>query len=299
VDKQIGFIGLGIMGRPMAKNLLKAGFPLSVYNRTREKARELIKDGASEGSSPKDIASKTDVVITMVTGSPDVEAVVLGEEGIIQGARPGQIVVDMSTISPDVTRRIAETLRQQGVTMLDAPVTGGEIGAVNGTLTIMVGGDKVAFEACLPIFQAMGKRIVYAGPSGAGQTIKLCNQILAALNQIGVSEAIALCFKAGISLDTMLEVTTTGAGGSWALEHLGRKVLAGDLKPAFMIRLMQKDLALVLELAKQLNLPLPGTALANQLLRAVEAEEGGGNLGTQAMIKAYERLGHFTLHKDR
>lgn len=298
MKKTIGFIGLGIMGRPMAKNLMKAGYPLVVYNRTREKARELIEAGAQEATAPKDVAARSDVVLTTVTDTPDVEQVILGKEGVIEGGRAGQIVVDLSTISPEATRRMAEELKKKGITMLDAPVTGGEIGAIHGTLTIMVGGDQKAYEEVLPILQAMGKKIVYAGPSGAGQTIKLCNQILCAVNQIGVSEALMLAAKAGVDLNTMLEVTTSGAGGSWALENLGRKVVAGDLKPAFMVRLMQKDLALVMELAGKLNLPLPGTALASQLLRAVEAEEGGKELGTQAMIKAYERLAAFTLRRS-
>lgn len=298
MKKTIGFIGLGIMGRPMAKNLLKAGYPLVVYNRTKGKAKELVEAGAEEGTSPKDVAARSDVVLTIVTDTPDVERVILGEEGVIEGGKAGQIVVDLSTISPEATRRMAEELKKKGIRMLDAPVTGGEIGAIHGTLTIMVGGDRKAYEEVLPILQAMGKKIVYAGPSGAGQTIKLCNQILCAVNQIGVSEALMLAAKAGVDLNTMLEVTTSGAGGSWALENLGRKVVAGDLKPAFMVRLMQKDLALVMELAKKLNLPLPGTALAVQLLRAVEAEEGGKELGTQAMIKAYERLAAFTLQRS-
>jgi len=298
MEKTIGFIGLGIMGRPMARNLIKAGYPLVVYNRTREKARELVEAGAREATSPKDVAARSDVVLTIVTDTPDVERVLLGENGVIEGGKAGQIVVDLSTISPEATRRMAEELKKKGITMLDAPVTGGEIGAIHGTLTIMVGGDRKAYEEVLPILQAMGKKIVYAGPSGAGQTIKLCNQILCAVNQIGVSEALMLAAKAGVDLNTMLEVTTSGAGGSWALENLGRKVVAGDLKPAFMVRLMQKDLALVMELAGKLNLPLPGTALASQLLRAVEAEEGGKELGTQAMIKAYERLAAFTLRRS-
>jgi len=297
METKIGFIGLGIMGKPMAANLMKAGYSLVVYNRTRDKTKRLVEAGAKEGHSPKDVAAHSDVVLTIVTDTPDVERVILGEDGVILGGRPGQIVIDMSTISPDATRRMADELKKKAITMLDAPVTGGEIGAINGTLTIMVGGDRKAYEETLPILQAMGRKVVYAGPSGAGQTIKLCNQILCAVNQVGVSEALMLAAKAGADLSTMLEVTTSGAGGSWALENLGRKVLAGDLKPAFMIRLMQKDLALVMELARKLDLPLPGTALANQLLRAVEAEAGGKGLGTQAMIKAYERLASFKLRQ--
>lgn len=297
MEKKIGFIGLGIMGQPMATNLVKAGYSLVVYNRTREKTKRLVEAGAKEGHSPKDVAANSDVVLTIVTDTPDVERVILGDEGVVWGGRPGQIVIDMSTISPDATRRMADELKKKAITMLDAPVTGGEIGAINGTLTIMVGGDRKAYEETLPILQAMGRKVVYAGPSGAGQTIKLCNQILCAVNQIGVSEALMLAAKAGADLNTMLEVTTSGAGGSWALENLGRKVVAGDLKPAFMVRLMQKDLALVMELARRLDLPLPGTALANQLLRAVEAEGGGKELGTQAMIKAYERLASLKLRQ--
>ena len=296
MKNKIGFIGLGIMGRPMATNLMKAGYSLVVYNRTCEKTKKLVEAGAREGQSPQDVAANSDVVLTIVTDTPDVERVILGDDGIVWGGRQGQIVIDMSTISPDATRRMADELKKKGITMLDAPVTGGEIGAINGTLTIMVGGDKRAYEETLPILQAMGKKVVYAGPSGAGQTIKLCNQILCAVNQVGVSEALMLGAKAGADLNTMLEVTTSGAGGSWALENLGRKVVAGDLKPAFMVRLMQKDLALVMELARKLDLPLPGSALANQLLRAVEAEDGGKELGTQAMIKTYERLASFRLH---
>jgi 3-hydroxyisobutyrate dehydrogenase len=245
-----------------------------------------------------DVATNSDVVITIVTDTPDAERVILGENGVILGGRPGQVVIDMSTISPEATRRMADELKKKEMTMLDAPVTGGEIGAINGTLTIMVGGDRKTFEETLPILQAMGKKVIFAGPSGAGQTIKLCNQVLCAVNQVAVSEAVMLAAKAGADLSTMLEVTTSGAGGSWALENLGRKVVAGDLKPAFMIRLMQKDLALVMELARKVDLPLPGTVLANQLLRAVEAEAGGKELGTQAMIKAYERLASFKLPKS-
>lgn len=297
MERTIGFIGLGIMGKPMATNLIRAGFPLVVHTRTREKAKALLEAGAREGRSPADVAANSDVVITIVTDTPDVERVILGKDGILSGGRSGQIVIDMSTISPEATRHMADTLKKSAMTMLDAPVTGGEIGAINGSLTIMVGGDRQAYEETLPVLRAVGKKVVYAGPSGAGQTIKLCNQILCAVNQVAVSEALMLAAKAGANLDTMLEVTTSGAGGSWALENLGRKVVAGDLKPAFMVRLMQKDLALVMELARKLALPLPGAALANQLLRAVEAEEGGRELGTQAMIKAYERLASFVLQR--
>lgn len=291
----VGFIGLGIMGRPMALNLLRKGFPLCVYNRTREKAKDVLAEGAQEAASPEEVAAKSETVITMVTDTPDVEEVLLGPKGVIRSARPGQVVIDMSTISPEAAHALSERFSERGVEMLDAPVSGGEVGAVQGTLTIMVGGKKEVFERCLPLFQALGRRITHAGPAGSGQVLKACNQILCAVNQMAVSEALSLCHRFGIDLSLMHQVLTGGAGNSWALEHLGRKVIEGDLKPAFMIRLLQKDLDIVLSAAKRLNLPLPGTALARELFRAVQAEEGGGELGTQAMIKAYERMGNFSL----
>jgi 3-hydroxyisobutyrate dehydrogenase len=290
----IGFIGAGIMGRPMALNLLKGGFPLNV-NRTPEKAREVIDAGGAAKASPREVAETSDVIITIVTDTPDVETVLFGEDGVAQGARAGRTVIDMSTISPDATREFSARLSGIGVEMLDAPVSGGEIGAVNAALTIMVGGKAEVFELYRPVLEAMGKRITHVGPAGSGQTVKACNQIMCAVNQVAVSEALSLCHRAGIDLNVMHQVVTGGAGNSWALETLGRKVIDGDLNPAFMIRLIQKDLNIVADMAKRMNLPLPGTSLAVQLFRSVETEEGGGDLGTQGMIKAYERLGNFQL----
>ncbi len=295
LEKTIGFIGTGIMGRPMALNLIQKGFRLNVYNRTPERAREVIGAGGEPKASPQEVAEASDVIVTIVTDTPDVEAVLFGEGGVIHGAREGQTVIDMSTISPDATRDFAARLAQAGVDMLDAPVSGGEIGAVKGTLTIMAGGEAKVFERCLPVLEAMGTRITHVGKTGSGQVVKACNQIMCAVNQVAVSEALSLCHRAGIDLDVMHQVVTGGAGNSWALETLGRKVIDGDLNPAFMIRLIQKDLNIVSELAKRLNLPLPGMSLAVQLFRSVETEEEGGTLGTQAMIKAYERLGNFLL----
>ena len=291
----IGFIGTGIMGRPMALNLLKNGFSLDVYNRTPEKAKEVLEAGARSRSSPLEVAKSSDVIIIIVTDTPDVEDVLFGEGGVLQGAREGQTLIDMSTISPDATRMFSERLAEKGVDMLDAPVSGGEIGAIQGTLTVMVGGEAAVFERCRPILEAMGKRITHVGPAGSGQIVKACNQIMCAVNQVAVSEALSLCYRSGIDLNLMHEVVTGGAGNSWALENLGRKVIDGDLNPAFMIRLIQKDLNVVSDMARRLNLPLPGTSLAIQLFRAIETEKGGGDLGTQAMIKAYERLGNFEL----
>jgi 3-hydroxyisobutyrate dehydrogenase len=287
--KRIGFIGLGVMGKPMAVNLLKAGHKLTVWNRTLSKTGELSAAGASVAESPKKVAEKSDVAITMVTNSSDVEEVILGPNGVIHGAKPGFILIDMSTISPTVTRKIAEELSKKGVKMLDAPVSGGEVGAREATLSIMVGGPEETFEECLPFFKALGKRVTYMGNSGMGQTTKLCNQAICALNIQAVCEGLMLGAKAGLDLKKLLEVVTAGAAGSWMLSNLGPKMAEHDFKPGFRIRHQQKDLQLVLALASELGLPMPGTALVQQMLRAVEAE-GLGDEGTQAAIVAMEKL---------
>jgi len=287
--KKVGFIGLGVMGKPMALNLLKVGYPLTVWNRTRSKADELLTMRASWSDSPKEVAEKSNVVITMVTDSPDVEEVVLGPQGVIQGAHTGLILIDMSTISPTFTRRVAEELSRKGVKMLDAPVSGGELGAKEATLSIMVGGPKEIFEVCLPIFKVLGKRITYMGPNGMGQTAKLCNQVICALNIQAVCEGLMLGARAGLDLKKLLEVVTAGAASSWMLSNLGPKMMGRDFRPGFKIRHQQKDLRLVLSFAAELGLPLPGTALVQQMLRAVEAE-GLSDKGTQAAIVAMEKL---------
>jgi len=287
--KRVGFIGLGVMGKPMAINLLRAGYPLTVWNRTRSRMDELIAMGAYGASSPKEVAERSDVVITMVTDSPDVEEVILGSNGVIYGARPGLIVIDMSTISPKVTRRIAEELSKKGVKMLDAPVSGGEKGAREATLSVMVGGPREVFEECLPIFEVLGKKITYMGPTGMGQMAKLCNQVICALNIQAVCEGLMLGAKAGLDLRKLLEAVSAGAACSWMLTNLGPKMIERDFKPGFKIRHQQKDLRLALELAAELNLPLPGTALVQQILRIAEAE-GLGEEGTQAAIVAMEKI---------
>jgi 3-hydroxyisobutyrate dehydrogenase len=289
---RVGFIGLGIMGRPMCANLLKAGYPLTVWNRSQPSIDAVVEGGAKAGSSPADVAANSDVIITMVTDSPDVERVVLGPGGIIEGVRPGSVVIDMTTMSPSVTREIAATLAEKGVDMLDAPVSGGDVGARAGTLSIMVGGKAEVFERCLPVFQAMGKNIIHIGPHGAGQTCKLCNQIAVALNMLAGCEAIMLAARSGIDPHKMLQAISAGAAGSWMLSNLAPRIVNRDFAPGFMIRLAQKDLRLVLEAANELTLPLPGTALMNQVWRAVQAD-GGGDLGTQAAILALEKLAGF------
>ena len=287
--KRIGFIGLGVMGKPMATNLLKAGYPLTVWNRTRSKMNDLVAMGAYGANSPREVAERSDVVITMVTDSPDVEEVILGPNGVIHGARPGLIVIDMSTISPIVTRKIAGELAKKGVKMLDAPVSGGEKGAIEATLSIMVGGPKEVFEECLPIFRVLGKKITYMGSTGMGQTAKLCNQVICALNIQAVCEGLMLGAKAGLDLKRLLEAISAGAASSWMLINLGPKMLERDFKPGFKIRHQQKDIRLALALASELKLPLPGTALVQQMLRIVEAE-GLGEEGTQAAIVAMEKI---------
>lgn len=296
MKKRIGFIGLGVMGKPMAMNLLKAGYPLTVWNRTRSKMEDLVKMGAAPGESPKDVAEKSDVVITMVTDSAAVEAVILGPSGVIEGVRPGMIVIDMSTISPSVTRRIAEKLKEKGVEMLDAPVSGGDIGAKQGTLSIMVGGSEEVFKECLPIFEVLGKRITYMGTNGMGQMTKLCNQVICALNIQAVCEGLMLGAKAGLDLEKLLSVVTAGAAGSWMLSNLGPKIIKRDFEPGFKMVHQLKDLRLALAQASELNVPLPGTALVNQMFKAVEAA-GLGEKGTQAAIVAVEKLAGFKVER--
>jgi 3-hydroxyisobutyrate dehydrogenase len=292
--ERIGFIGLGIMGAPMAENLLKAGYSVTVHNRTRSKEEPLASKGAEVAASPAEVASHSDTVITIVPDTPDVEKVLLGGNGVVEQARPGLLVIDMSTISPEKTREMARALGEKGSEMLDAPVTGGDVGARQATLTIMAGGSQEAFERAKPVLEAMGKRVHHVGPSGAGQALKLCNQILCAVNMVGLCEALSLAHRSELDLDQFIEVLGSGAGGSWALSNLGPMMVKRELGPAFMVRLMQKDLNLAQEQARQLHIPISGTSLAQQFFRGLEASQEG-DLGTQAMIRIYEKLGDFEL----
>ncbi len=286
----IGFVGLGIMGRPIVQHLIKAGHPLRVHSRTRSRADAAVAAGATWCDSPAEAAAGCELLLTMVTDTPDVEAVLFGPRGAAEGLARAAVVVDMSTISPAATRAFAGRLSQRGVHLLDAPVTGGQAGAEQGTLTIMVGGEAAAFERARPVLEVFARRVVHVGPSGTGQTLKACNQVLCAVNMISVCEALLLARRAGLDLSQAVETLGGGAGGSWAWTNLGRRIVEGDLNPAFMIALMQKDLRIVQQLAAELHVPLPGTALAQQLFRAVEAEPGGASLGTQAMMRALEKL---------
>ncbi len=289
VEGPVGFIGLGIMGLPMARNLLKAGYQVVAYNRTASKAQELAKEGAQAASSPRQVAEACQVVVTMVTDSPDVEAVVLGQDGALEGIWKDAVLIDMSTISPSVTRAIADRLKEKGAHMLDAPVSGGSWGAIEGTLSIMVGGEKAVFDRCLPVFKAMGKNIVHVGATGMGQTTKLVNQVLVVGNMNAVAEAMVFAAASGADLEATIEAVKGGAAGSWQLQNLGPRLIKGDFAPGFMVRLQQKDLRLIREASREMHLSLPVTGLIHQLFASLEAS-GEGDEGTQALVKVHERL---------
>ncbi len=287
--ERIGFIGLGIMGEPMCRNLMKAGYACTVNTRTKSRAEKLLSEGAAWSDSPKDTAGKSDVIITIVTDTPDVEKVILGDDGIVEGINPGSVVIDMSTISPSATRDMAAALKEKGADMLDAPVSGGDTGAIAGTLSIMVGGKQEVFDRCLPVFEAMGKSINLIGDHGAGQMTKLCNQVAVSVANLAMAEALLLAAKAGLDMEKMLAAISGGAAGSWQLSNLAPRIIKRDFDPGFMVKLQQKDLRLVLGAASELGLGLPGASLAHQLFNAVEAA-GEGDEGTQALVKSLERM---------
>lgn len=288
--EKIGFIGTGIMGAPMAHNLLKAGYEVAVHNRTKAKADHLIAGGAAWADSPADVAKDSNIVITCLPDTPDVEQVLLGQKGVIEAAKPGLICIDMSTISPAATKEMGTELSAKGVTLIDAPISGGEIGAIEAKLSIMMGGPKKAVEKVRPIMQAMGRTVIHCGPLGAGQITKLVNQIMCIHTIMSIAEGFAFAEKAGLDLETTLKVTSAGAAGSHSLKVLGPKIIAGDFKPAFMVDLQQKDLRLVAEYAEKLKQPLPGVALARQLLAQLQAQ-GRGRDGTQALVEVIRQLG--------
>jgi 3-hydroxyisobutyrate dehydrogenase len=300
VTDTVGFIGLGIMGAPMVRNLLAAGFDLTVWNRTTARCEPAAEAGATVADSPAAVAARSDITITCVTASADVEAVILGADGapspVIDGVRPGSVVVDMSTISPAVTRQLAARLAVRDVQLLDAPISGGEQGAINGTLSIMVGGDPATLDRVRPVLEAMGSRITHCGPSGAGQTVKLCNQIAVSVNNLAMAEALLFCQASGVNPATMLEAISAGAAGSWQISNLGPRIVERDFAPGFKIGLQQKDLRLALEAADQLHLPLAATSLVHQLFAAVE-RESGPDVGTQALVNALEALSGITVGK--
>ena len=289
--ERVGFVGTGIMGAPMARNALKAGFPVTVTNRTLTRAEPLAKDGATVVKTPREVAERSDIVVTMVPNTPHVEAAVFGPDGVAAGAREGLLLIDMSTISPTATRELAERAAKNRPPFhtLDAPVSGGEIGAIEARLSIMIGGDAADVKRATPLFEAMGKTIVHIGDHGAGQACKLANQIAVAINNLGVSEALVFAASQGIDLEKTRQVIAGGAGSSWAMNNYAPKMLAGDFRAGFMIDLQQKDLRLVLDNAFADHISLPGAALVHELYNALQ-KDGGGREGNHALIKVIERL---------
>jgi 3-hydroxyisobutyrate dehydrogenase len=278
----------------MANNLLNAGFALNIWNRTSSRMDPLIAAGANACANPAEVATRSSIIITCVSDTPDVEAVILGENGVIFGVNKGSLVIDMSTISPQITRTIAETLSNKGVHMLDAPISGGSEGAAKGTLSIMVGGDAKQVQRAMPALEAMGKAITHVGNIGAGQTVKLVNQILVVVTMLGVSEALLFAQAGGLDLNKTLDAVTQGAAGSWMLSNRGPQVIERDWRPGFTIDLQQKDLRLVLEAADQLGVPMLGTGTVFQLYRTLQQQGLGGD-GNHALTKALEHLAGITI----
>ncbi len=295
--ERVGFVGLGIMGRGMAANLLKAGFDVRVWNRTASRMDALVADGAEAGESPADVAANCDVTVVCVSDTPDVENVVLGENGILGAAKPGSLVIDCSTISPKVTKEIAALLAEKDVHMLDAPISGGSEGAANGTLSIMVGGDAAQFERAMPIFEAMGKTITHVGETGAGQTVKLVNQVLVVGNCLAMCEALMLAEAGGVDLQKAFDAVSKGAAGSWMFTNRAPQIIDRDWRPGFTIDLQQKDLRLVLDAADEFGVPIPGTSLIFNLYRTLEAQGLGGD-GNHALVKALENLAGFEVSAE-
>lgn len=284
----LGFIGTGVMGRSMALNLMKAGYRVLVYNRTRSKAEDLIKQGALWKDTVADVAKEANVIITMVGYPRDVEEVYLDEKGIINNAKPGSYLIDMTTSSPMLAKRIYNAAKDKGLYALDAPVSGGDIGAREARLSIMVGGDPEDFNVVKPVFDAMGKNIVLQGGPGAGQYTKMCNQIAIASGMIGVCEAMVYAKKAGLDPTTVLKSIESGAAGSWSLSNLAPRMIKGDFTPGFYIKHFIKDMKIALESAKEMGLKMPGLELAFSLYENLAAE-GEENSGTQALFKLYDR----------
>jgi 2-hydroxy-3-oxopropionate reductase len=288
--QSIGFLGLGIMGLPMARNLSKAGFHLTVVRgHARAAVEELEKAGAAVVDSPQEVAAATDLVMTCLPDTPDVREVVAGPGGLLEGARKGLVIVDHSTISPIAARELGEQCRAKGVAFLDAPVSGGQQGAIAGTLSIMAGGDADALARAMPVLEAVGKKIVHVGESGAGQFTKACNQIICAITWQAIAEGMALGVKAGVDPAKMLEAVSAGAARCWALEVRTPRLLDGDFKPGFMAKLQYKDLVIATDAAKKLGVPLPVTSLVTEFYAALKTA-GKGDLDTSALVTLEEQL---------
>ncbi len=291
---KVGYIGLGLMGKPIAKNILKAGFPLIVHNRSRAAVDELVNLGAKSADSPSEIAANVDVVFTNLPDTPDVELVALGENGIINGGHKGLICVDNSTIKPAAARMIADTLGKKGIEFLDAPVSGGEIGAQNGTLTIMIGGSETVIEVVRPVLNAMGKLITHVGASGAGQIAKVANQIMVAAQMVAMSELLILAKKSGTNPEKVVEAIRAGAAQCWALDHKPQRLFKAERKPGFKALMQYKDMNIVMETAREYGIPLPLTAVTTQLYAAMCAM-GMEALDNSAVIGVIENLADIKL----
>jgi len=283
----IGFIGTGVMGNSMAGNLMRAGYPLIVYTRTKEKAKNLVDNGASWVETVKEIAEKANVIFTMVGYPSDVEEVYLGENGLIPNGKKGSYMIDMTTSAPSLAVSIYQAAKEKGIYVMDAPVSGGDIGARDAKLSIMAGGEKESFEAVQPLLERLGTNIVYQGNAGAGQHTKMCNQIAIASNMIGVCEAIVYAQKAGLDPENVLKSIATGAAGSWSLSNLAPRMIKGDFEPGFYIKHFIKDMKIALEEAEKMEMEFPGLALAKSLYEQL-AEKGEGNSGTQALYKNWK-----------
>ncbi|HSH01873.1 MAG TPA: NAD(P)-binding domain-containing protein [Anaerolineae bacterium] len=287
--KKVGFIGLGLMGKPMALNLVRAGYEVTVHNRSQGAMEVLVEAGAKWAGSPQEVAEVSEVVISCVPDGPDVEKVVLGEAGVLAGASEGLIYIDMSTISPAFTQKLAAELGERGVKMLDAPISGGDVGAQKGTLTIMVGGEEAVFEQCLPIFEVMGSRITYIGPSGAGQTAKACNQVIVAGTMAVMAEALVLAQKSGVDPARVVAAISGGAARCWALEVRAPQILRRDLEPGFKAYMQYKDLHIVGDAGRAVGAPLPVTGVVRELYTAMMAA-GRGELDNSAVVTVLEDL---------
>ncbi|MBB6452285.1 3-hydroxyisobutyrate dehydrogenase [Salirhabdus euzebyi] len=287
VKRTIGFIGTGVMGKSMASNLLKAGYALNVFTRTKERANELLEAGAKWKQSVADLAATSDVIITIVGYPTDVEEVYFGQAGILENAKAGTYIIDMTTSKPYLAERIYKEAKLVGISALDAPVSGGDIGAREGKLAIMVGGEEQAFQSILPIFEVLGQNIILQGPAGAGQHTKMCNQITIATNMVGVCESITYAKKAGLDPTKVLESITTGAAGSWSLNNLAPRMIAENYAPGFYVKHFIKDMKIALETAKEMNMMTPGLELSLSLYTQL-AEQGDEDSGTQALIKLFE-----------
>lgn len=296
MKERVGFVGLGIMGRGMAHNLLQAGYNVRVWNRTTSRMHSLLQAGATAGNSPADVAAHSDIIITCVSDTPDVEAVILAENGIIHGAQAGALVIDCSTISPQATIEIAKQLNAKSVKMLDAPISGGSEGAANGTLSIMIGGDADQVERARDVFAAMGKTITHVGAQGAGQTVKLVNQILVVGNCLAMCEALIFAQAGGVDLEKCLNAVSGGAAGSWMLANRGPQIIARDWRPGFTINLQQKDVRLIMQEADALGVPILMTSQIFSLYRTLQ-QMGLGEEGNHALLKALENLSGVTVEQ--